>query len=113
MSFLSVLQSINSVFTTKINPVVTSLEPAIGAIPVYGPAFDAIFNTVVAVESLFAGLGGATTGVAKKTVATTVLAAVAPAIPAATVSSTIDEIVAALNALQAVQAKVSVPAPVV
>lgn len=112
MSFLSVLKSIGGVFG-KVTAVVQPLEPAIAAIPVYGPAFDTIFNTVVSVEGLFAGAASGL-GAAKKSVVTQVVAATVPAAqqPApATLSTTIDEIVAALNALQAAQAKASAPQP--
>ena len=104
MSFLSVLKSIAGVFG-KVDAVVTPLEPAIAAIPVYGPAFDGIFNAVVGVESLFAGAAGA--GAAKKAAVTAVVTATAPTVPAETVSATIDQIVAALNALQKAQAAVA------
>ncbi len=110
MSFLSVLKSIGGVFG-KVTSVVTPLEPVIGAIPVYGPAFDTIFNAVVSVEGLFTGVASA--GAAKKSVVTTVVNATVPAaqaVPPATLSTTIDEIVAALNALQAAQVKAATPA---
>lgn len=104
MSFLSVLKSIGGVFG-KVNSVVAPLEPVIAAVPVYGPAFDTIFNAVVSVEGLFAGAVSA--GAAKKSVVTTVVNAALPAaqaVPAPTLSTTIDEIVTALNALQTAQA---------
>lgn len=106
MSFLSVLKSIGGVFG-KVTAVVTPLEPVIGAIPVYGPAFDTIFNAVVGVESLFAGT--LKTGAAKKAAVTTVVNATSPApIAEPALSASIDQIVAALNQLQAAQAVVSV-----
>ena len=110
MSFLSVLTSLGGGFG-KVTSVVTPLEPAIAAIPVYGPTFDTIFNAVVSVESLFTGVASA--GAAKKSVVTTVVNATVPtaeAVPPATLSTTIDEIVAALNALQAAQVKAATPA---
>ena len=111
MSFLSVLKSIGGV-SGKVTAVVQPLEPVIAAIPVYGPAFNTIFNTVVSVEGLFAGVASA--GATKKSFVTTVVNATVPAaqaVPAATLSTTIDEIVAALNALQAAQVKAATPAP--
>jgi tRNA U34 5-methylaminomethyl-2-thiouridine-forming methyltransferase MnmC len=122
MSFLSVLKSIGGVFG-KVTSVITPLEPVIAAVPVYGPAFDSIFNSVIAVEQLFANLLPTTTpagtpaataqaGALKKSVVTAIVnSTAATPIPEATLSTTIDQIVAALNALQAAQAKVSTPAP--
>lgn len=104
MSFLSVLKSIGSVFG-KVESVVVPLEPAIAAIPVYGPAFDGIFNMVVGVEGLFAGAAKA--GAAKKATVIAAVNATAPApVPETTLSTAIDQIVAALNQLQAAQAAV-------
>lgn len=119
MSFLSVFKSIGKVFG-KVNAVVIPLEPVIAAIPVYGGAFDTIFNAIVGIESLFVGTvgaaaaGGAGNGAAKKTAVTAIVNATvaAPAsIPDTTLSTTIDQIVAALNQLQAAQAALSHPAP--
>jgi hypothetical protein len=107
MSFLSVLHDIGSIFG-KITPIVTSLEPVIGAIPVYGTAFNTIFNSIVTIEGLFAGVLQA--GTTKKAVVTTIVNATittAQAVPAAVLSAAIDEIVAALNTLQVAQGKVT------
>ena len=108
MSFATVLGSIFGV-VNKVNTVVTAAEPAIALIPGYGPAFNAIFGVVSQVETLFAGIAGA--GAAKKTVATTILQTVAPTLPAATVSSAIDQLVALLNGLQALQHSVASATP--
>lgn len=111
MSFLSVIKSIENVFN-KVTSVVTPIEPVIATIPVYGVAFDTIFNTIVAVEGLFTGLVPQTsvqvkTGSTKKAVVTTIVNSTVPTpIPEATLSTTIDQIVAALNQLQAAQASI-------
>lgn len=106
MTFLSVVKSIGGVFN-KINAVVQPLEPAIAAIPVYGPAFDTIFNTVMSVENLFAGSVSGL-GAAKKTVATTIVNATAPEpIDSAALAMAIDQIVTAMNTLHSAQAAVS------
>jgi|HubBroStandDraft_4_1064222.scaffolds.fasta_scaffold07531_1 hypothetical protein len=109
MSFLSILGKISSIFG-KVNAVVTPLEPAIAAIPVYGPAFDTILNAVAGVEALFAGSVGA--GAAKMAAVQSVVAAVAPgAATPAMVTQQANAIVAALNALQAAAALKPVTTP--
>jgi hypothetical protein len=113
MSFLSVIKSINSVFT-KVNSVVTTLEPAIELVPAYGPAFNTVFNAIIEVENMFTALIPSSTpttvtsnsqiSAAKKAVVTTIVNSTSPAaIPEATLSTQIDQIVAALNQLQASQ----------
>jgi hypothetical protein len=111
MSFLSVLKSIGSVFG-RVAQVVTPLEPAIAAVPVYGPAFNTVLNAVVGVEALFVGATESpnTVGAAKKIAVTAIVNATTSATIDATVLSTaIDQIVTALNMLQAAQAAVAPP----
>ncbi len=120
MSFLSVLKSIGTgvenVFG-KATAIVTPLEPVINVIP-GGAAFSTIFNSVVGVEQLFAGIGTqataaapATVSAAKKSIATQLVTATLPAgTPVLTpeqMSAAIDQIVAGLNQLQAVQTSVA------
>jgi hypothetical protein len=111
LSFLSVLKSIGSVFG-KVTAVVTPLEPVIAQVPVYGPAFDTVFNAIVGVEGLFVGATTAATtvGAAKKTTVTAIVNATTSAtIDQAALSGAIDQIVGALNSLQAAQASLSPP----
>jgi len=110
VSFLSVLGSIFGKIEAvvgKVNPVITALEPAIAAVPVYGPAFDAVFNAVVGAEQLF--LPVPASGAAKKAAVTAIAASVVPVAAPESVSKAIDGIVAALNTLQAAQAALSPP----
>ena len=111
MSFISVLKSITSVFT-KVNDIVAPLEPTIAAIPGWGSAFNLIFNSVMTVEQLFASIPNQT-GAQKKQVAETVINASVPGFDPTVLSTVIDEIVTAMNQLQATQAKLATIPPAV
>ena len=70
--------------------------------PLYGGPVQSILSMVVALESMFPHGG---MGIAKKAAVTAVVAAAHPTLDAPTLSTAIDGIVAALNALQAAAAK--------
>jgi hypothetical protein len=107
MSFLPVLESILSVAENIAN-VAQPLEPLIGLIPVAGGPINLILNAMIAAEKLVPATGN---GAAKKTAVTTLVNAAAPGIPATTLSTAIDEIVTALNALNAAASKLPATAP--
>lgn len=103
MSFLSVIQDIFGIFS-KVSAVVTPLEPVIATIP-GGTTFNTIFNYVVQVEQLFAGT--VSQGPAKKAVVTALVNAQAGiSITPTLLSSTIDEVITNMNALQTTKTKV-------
>ncbi len=104
MSFLSVLKTIGHVFVTG-TAVATSVEPLIGAIPVAGPIAVTILNAITAAEGL---ITTAANGAVKKQVVTAVVNAQHPGVDQSHLSTTIDQVVAAMNALAAALA--SVPA---
>ena len=104
MSFTSVLKSIENFFTKTV-AVVQPLEPIISVIP-GGVIFNTIFNSIATIEGAFAGITGL--GAAKKAAVTAIVNST-PGISVAsdTLSTTIDEVVTGLNALQTAQNKVS------
>ena len=106
MSFLSVLKSIGHVFG-EITTAAAPLEPLIGAIPVVGPIANTILQAVIAAEGL---ITTAANGSAKKAVVTAIVNAQHTGVDQTTLSAKIDQIVAAMNALQVALA--SIPAPV-
>jgi hypothetical protein len=95
MSFLSVLGSIGHVVKTGVADVMP-FEPAIAAIPVAGGPIVAVLSAITAVEGIVSKSGA---GTAKKAAVTAVVNAAAPGIDPAALSTSIDQIVAALNAL--------------
>lgn len=105
MSFLSVLKTIGKVAGTIVG-IGTSptIAPVIGAIPVAGPIIETILNSIFAVEGLVTAAGA---GAAKKTAVTAVVTAQHPTIDQATLSTMIDQIVAAMNGLSVVLASAS------
>ncbi len=117
MSFLSVLKTIGHVFD-KVVGINTQLTPIIDAVP-GGAAFEVIFNTVVSVEQMIAGVLGANVpstpalSAAKKAMAVAVIAAnpATASMAPETVSTGVDQVVANLNALQATQARIAAPPP--
>lgn len=96
-SFLSVISSIGHIFG-----VVTGAEktvaPLVGAIPVVGPIVNTIFGAITAAEGL---ITSASQGAVKKSVVTAVVTAQHPGVNESSLSKTIDEVVAAMNALSA------------
>jgi hypothetical protein len=96
MSFLSVLKSIGHGIETGISDA-QALSPVLSVIPVIGAPAVLALNAITAVEKLLPSTGN---GAAKKAAVTALVTAAAPQIPATTVSSSIDAIVAALNALK-------------
>ena len=106
MSFLSVLKSIGHGFEIGVADA-SKFSGLISAVPVFGGPAVSILNAVTAIEGLLPSGNGA----AKKTAVTAVVTATNPEIPAATVSTGIDEVVAALNQLAAAMAKIQAETP--
>ena len=107
MSFLSVLKSIGHVIT-GVTSTATTFDPLIAAIPVVGPVAVTVLGAITSAEGL---ITTAANGAAKKAVVTAVVNAQHTNVNQSQLSSTIDQIVAALNALQAAVASVpAVPA---
>jgi hypothetical protein len=107
MSFLSVLKSIGHVFGA-VATAATPLEPLIGAIPVAGPIADTVLSAITAAEGL---VTTASQGAAKKAVVTAVVNAQHPGVDQSALSTTIDQVVAAMNALSTALASIPAPAP--
>lgn len=103
MSFLSVIKSIGHALGVGA-AIVTSptIEPIVEVLP-GGALAIAILQAIVAAEQM---IPGAQTGPAKKQVVTTVVSANNPTIDSVALSGVIDNIVAALNALQGATASV-------
>lgn len=95
MSFISVLKSIGHVVKTGVADI-EPFAPVIAAIPVAGGPISAVIGAIGAVESLIPQPGS---GAAKKQAVTTVVNAAAPGIDPTALSSAIDQIVAAFNAI--------------
>ena len=109
MSFLSVLKSIGHVFT-QATAVAEPLEPLIGAIPLVGPIGVTILKAVIAAEGL---ITTAASGNVKKTVVTAIVNAQHPGFDQSKLNAIIDQIVAAMNALQTALAQIPAPAATV
>lgn len=107
MSFISVLKSIGHVFKTGVG-VADQLAPEIAAIPVAGAPIVAVLGAITAMEQLIPQSGA---GAAKKQAVTTVVNAASPGIDPATLSTAIDQIVAAFNAIDTVIAALNKAAP--
>lgn len=101
MSFVSVLKAIGHGIGVVVADAVP-LEPAIGSIPVVGAPADLVINAIAAVEKLIPGSGN---GAAKKAAVTSIVSATNPTVDAATLSTTIDDVVAAFNAISTAVAK--------
>jgi hypothetical protein len=106
-SFLGVLKSIWHGVEGAANAV-QPFEAAIATIPVVGGPAAIILNAIVAAEKIVPAAGN---GAAKKTAVTSLVNAAAPGIDPTTLSTAIDEIVTALNALNAAAAKLPTTAP--
>ncbi len=108
-NFLSVIQHIWSGITSVVN-VAAPYESTIAAIPVVGGPAAIIIGAILAAEKIVPQPGN---GAAKKTAVTALVNAAAPGITPATLSQAIDELVAALNAVQAATAKLpaTIPTP--
>jgi hypothetical protein len=109
MSFLSVVEKIWHGITVGVN----AAEPyasQISAIPIVGAPASIIINSIFAAERLVPTSGN---GAAKKAAVTALANAASPGIPPATLSTAIDELVSALNALSSAAAKLpaTIPAP--
>lgn len=107
MSFLSVIKSIGHVLGVA-STVETQFAPVIGAIPVAGPVINTIFGAIVAAENL---ITVASQGAAKKAVVTAVVNAQAPGLDPSHLSTVIDQVVAAMNALAAAVASIPATPP--
>ena len=107
MSFLSVIKSIGHVFA-GVTTAATGLEPILSLIPGVGPIAVTILNAVAAAEGL---VTTASTGTVKKNIVTAVVNAQHADVNQTALSATIDEVVAAMNALQKALAGAD-PAPV-
>jgi hypothetical protein len=94
-SFLSVLSSIGHIFGV-VSGVEKSVAPIVGVIPVVGPIVNTIFGAITAAEGL---ITSASNGAVKKSVVTAVVNAQHPGVDQTALSKTIDEVVAAMNAL--------------
>lgn len=95
MSFLSVLKTIGHVFA-GVATTIAPLDPLIGAIPVVGPLAVTILGAISAAENL---VTAAVAGPVKKSIVTAIVNANHPGVDQASLSATIDKIVAAMNAL--------------
>jgi hypothetical protein len=104
MSFLGVLKAIGHGVLVGLGAA-EKLSPEIAMIPMIGAPASAILSAIAAVEQAIPNGGGA----AKKTAATTLVNATAPGIDPATLSSTIDSVVAGLNTLTAALAALKAP----
>lgn len=102
-SFLSVLKAIGRGIETFASLAAPAL-PEIGLIPVAGPAISAVVQGIVAMEKILPQSG---VGAAKKAAVTAIANAAAPGLDQATLSTAIDEIVAALNQMAAAEAKLA------
>jgi hypothetical protein len=106
MSFLSVLKSIGHVIGTVVTDA-KPLTPIISAIPVAGPIATTILGAIAAAEGLITTVSS---GAVKKSVVTAVVNAQHAGVNQSWLSATIDQIVAALNALNAALSSVQPPA---
>ena len=106
MSFLHTLESIGG-FIRKGTGIVAPFAPIVEAIPTIGPIFGTVFAAIVAVESIVPN-GATLPGSAKKAAVTTLVQAAHPSVDSQGLSTGIDAIVSALNALH--QAGVSLSA---
>jgi len=107
MSFLSVLKSIGHVVATGAADM-APFEPAIAAIPVAGAPIATVIGAITAVEGLVPHAGA---GPAKKAAVTSVVTAAIPTIDPVALSSAIDQIVTALNAMSKASVALSTKAP--
>lgn len=96
MSFLSTLQTIGKYIGIGLG-VVKPFVPMIDAIPTVGPIFDTVFSVITMLEGLIPDSGQ---GAAKKALAVPIVAAAHPGVSPTAIGSLIDDMVAALNALQ-------------
>jgi hypothetical protein len=94
-SFLSVLSSIGHIFGVAVG-VEKSVAPIVGVIPVVGPIVNTIFGAITAAEGL---VTSASQGAVKKSIVTAVVNAQHPGVSESALSTTIDQVVAAMNAL--------------
>lgn len=101
MSFLSVVKSIWHGIEGAAN-FAAPFAGEIATIPIVGGPAAIILNAIIAAEKIVPAAGN---GAAKKTAVTALVNAATPGIPAATLSTVIDELVAALNAANAATAK--------
>ena len=86
---------------------VAPFTPVLSVIPVAGPIITTVIGAISAVEGLVPQSGA---GAAKKQAVTTVVNAAAPGIDPAALSTAIDQIVAAFNALAAATSALQKPA---
>ena len=107
MSFLSVIKGIGHVFA-GVTTAATGLEPVLSLIPGVGPVAITLLNAAVSVEGL---ITTAANGAVKKNIVTAVVNAQHAGVNQSALSATIDEVVAAMNALQKALAGAD-PAPV-
>ena len=94
-SFGSIFKAIGHVLGI-VTGVESTFAPVIGAIPVAGPIINTIFGAVTAAENL---VTSASSGAVKKQVVTAIVNAQHPGLDASSLSSKIDQVVAAMNAL--------------
>ena len=107
MSFLSVLKSIGQVLG-GVTTVEAQFAPIVGAIPVAGPIINTIFGAIAAAEGLITTVNS---GAVKKAVVTAVANAQHPGLNQSQLSTTIDQVVAAMNALSAALATAPAATP--
>ncbi len=93
MSFLSILKTIGK----DIGIGAQFAAPILSLIPGVGTVAGTVLNSIVAVEQLVTASG---TGAAKKAAATTIINTVHPGLNQTELSTTVDAVVAALNALE-------------
>lgn len=101
MSFLSVVKNIWHGIEGAAN-IAAPYESTIAGIPVIGGPASIIIGAILAAEKIVPASGN---GAAKKTAVTALVNAAAPGIAPATLSTAIDELVKALNDLNAASAK--------
>jgi hypothetical protein len=106
MSFLTILKGIGHVLQVGVTDV-APFAPLIGAVPVVGPIFTTVFQSIFAVEQI---ITPANSGAAKKAAAIQLINAVHPGLDPAALGAAIDAVVAALNSVEAAIGKLPVPA---
>lgn len=105
MSFLSVIKHIWGGVETFAN-IAAPAEPEIAMIPMVGAPFAAIIQGITLMEKILPGAGA---GPQKKVAVTAITNAAVPGIDQGTLSTVIDEVVQALNAMAAAQDKLGGP----
>lgn len=105
MSFLSIFHTVNTGVKIGVSAL-APVAPYIEAIPVGGSIFALVFHTILALETLLPAEG---LGDTKKPIATAIVAAAIPGIDKEKLAISIDAIVAALNAMNALSTKSAAP----